>query len=92
MGLTLHLSEHDSICGIVKILVLLIFVALVCCSGGLSRNDINLKVTHFVKHRFQKIIEQKQVTSLHTCGGDGIHSTLIMEDQIWSPVASSWCH
>ena len=56
---------------IVQILVLLTFVVRVWCSVGVSRNDINFKVRHMLKHRFEKILEQKQVTSTHTCGGDG---------------------
>ena len=30
--------------------MLLILVVLVCCSIGISRNDINLKVTHVLKY------------------------------------------
>ena len=37
-------------------------------------------------------VEQQQVTSSPTCGGDGMHSILVWTDQIWSPVVSSWCH
>ena len=58
-----------------QILVLLFFVVFACCSGGISRNDINLEVTHLLKHCFEKLSEQQQATSLPTCGGDGIHGT-----------------
>ena len=41
-------------------------------SVGISRNDINLEVSHMLKHCSKKKLEQQQVISSPTCGRDGI--------------------
>ena len=44
-------------------------------------------MTSTLKNCFGKTVEQKQVHSLPTRGGDGVHNTVVFEDQTWSPVA-----
>ena len=58
INLTLHLSQHHGHWRIVQMLVLLlfvVFVVFVCCSVGVSRNDINLDVVHLLKYSFEDL-------------------------------------